>query len=232
MKRLIIIFFCLLTINAVAQKKKLLNKPKYDNYRYHFGFALGLNTMDFTIHNAWNFNDLDTVLSIENNRRPGFNINIVTNLKINENWDLRFTPGLCFGQRDLDYLLLNKDSTASHHVMQIESTFLQFPLYLKYRAKRLNNYRPYLIGGISYNYDLAAQKKIKETEKPKIRLMRSDIYLEMGFGIDYYLTYFKFSTELRFSLGMNDVVKRDRTEYTHAIERMNSKIVSLIFYFE
>lgn len=235
-----------MSINAVAQKKVLLNKPKYDNYRYHFGFALGLNTMDFTIHNAGNFLNPNTVYidttnnqqysinSIENIRRPGFNINIVTNLKINENWDLRFTPGLCFGQRDLDYSVKFdvKDTTLSHHVMRIESTFLQFPIYLKYRAKRLNNYRPYIIGGISYNYDLASQKKIKEAEKPKIRLIRSDIYLEMGFGIDYYLTYFKFSTELRFSLGMNDVVKHDETGYTHAIERMNSKIVSLIFYFE
>ena len=220
-----------MSISSIAQKPKIWNKPKYDNYWYHFGISLGINTMDFTIHNSGSFFDLDTVYSIENNRRPGFNINIVTNLRMNENWDLRFVPGLCFGQRDLDYIQLI-DTTLSHHVMQIESTFLQFPFLLKYRAKRLNNYRPYLIVGINYSYDLAAQKKIKEKEKPKIRLNRSDIYLEMGFGIDYYLTYFKFSTELRFSLGVNDMVKRDKTEYTRAIEKMNSKIVSLIFYFE
>ncbi|MCK5823138.1 MAG: PorT family protein [Bacteroidales bacterium] len=254
MKRLIIIIFCILTINAVAQKNKVLNKPKYDNYWYHFGFAIGLNTMDFTIHKAGNFlgdavyidekleypNDQKySIYSIENIRKPGFNINIVTNLRINEDWDLRFTPGLCFGQRDLDYLVLRMDTVAVpnetytyHHIMSLESTFLQFPLFLKYRAKRINNYRPYVIGGLNYSYDLAIKIKSDNDDVQKITLNHSDFYLEMGFGIDYYLTFFKLSSEIKFSLGLNDVLKHDKSGYTRSIDKMNSKIVSLIFYFE
>ncbi|MBE9469160.1 MAG: PorT family protein [Bacteroidetes bacterium] len=256
MKRLIIIIFCLLTINVVAQKNKVLNKPKYDNYLYHFGFAIGFNTMDFTIHKAGNFlnanaksyidknleypdNQKYSIHSIENIRRPGFNINVVTNLRINEDWDLRFTPGLCFGQRDLDYLVIRIDTVALpnetytyHHMMSLESTFLQFPVYLKYRAKRINNYRPYIIGGMNYSYDLAIKIKSDNDDDQKIALNHSDFYLEMGFGIDYYLTFFKLSSEIKFSMGVNDVLKHDKSGYTKSIDKINSKIISLIFYFE
>ena len=252
MKRLIIIIFCILSISASAQRNKVFNKPKYDNYWYHFGFALGINTMDFTIQKAGNFlkddalysiDSIDatdkvySINSIENIRRPGFNINIVSNLRVNDNWDLRFTPGLCFGQRDLDYLVVLKDTIKNetypvHHIMSLESTFLQFPVYLKYRAKRINNYRPYVIGGINYSYDLAIKIKKDKDKEPKITLTHNDFYFEMGFGVDYYFSYFKFSSEIKFSLGLNDVLKHDKSGYTRSIDKMNSKIVSLIFYFE
>lgn len=197
----------------------------------HFGFTLGLNTMDFTIHNSPTFFSLDSIYAIENTPMMGFNLGIVSDLRINQNFTLRFLPGLNFGQRDLEYLVY-KDSSFYKKIMKIESTFLDFPLVIKYRAQRINNYRPYLLGGLSYKFDLAAQKEIKEEEKPKIRLKRSDVYYEIGFGIDYYLPYFKFSTELKFAVGMFNIIKPDNSQFTSAIERMNSKMIILSFHFE
>jgi len=245
MKKIIVIilFFCglILISNAqVMQRKQVWNKPLYDSYPFHYGLAIGLNTMNMKIINSGSFFMLDTVYSVESESQPGFSILMVTNLRLGENFDLRFTPGLVFGQRNLYYLLRDQrddfsnpvDVNLYEHVMRIESTFLTFPLLLKYRSSRLNNYRPYIIAGVNFCYDLESEKRIRVEEEPKIRLQRNDFYIEAGFGIDYYFPYFKFSTELKFSLGLFDILRRDGTEYTRAIEKINSRFVSLTFYFE
>ena len=67
---------------------------------------------------------------------------------------------------------------------------------------------------------------------PKIRLNRQDILLEMGFGVDYYLPYFKFTTELRFSYGLLNMVNYDDSQLTRVYDRLGSKMVTLTIYFE
>ncbi|MCK4664948.1 MAG: PorT family protein [Bacteroidales bacterium] len=239
-KILFILLICFGVVKSYSQTQIPKNTPKYDYDPVHFGFTIGLNTMDFTIHNSDDFFSLDTVLSIENYRTVGFNICMVTNFRLAEYFDFRITPGLVFGQRNLTYIRDSAfvidapldESKEAVHVMKIESTFLQVPFTLKYKAKRLNNYRPYLITGLNYCYDLEARKKIKDDEKPKIRLKRNDIYYEIGFGIDYYFPLFKMSSEIKFSVGLMDILQHDSREYSNAIENMNSKMVSLLFHFE
>ncbi|MBN2682762.1 MAG: PorT family protein [Bacteroidales bacterium] len=232
MKKFIAILFTSLVFAGFSQRTGALNLPKYDYNPLHFGFTLALNSMDFTIRNSGDFFTLDSVYSIENKPHVGFNLNIVSDLRISENLTLRFLPGLDFGQRDMEYIIPYSDTSLRRHVMKIESIFLDFPLEIKYRAQRISNYRPYLLTGVAYKFDLAAQKKVKEEEKPKNRLVRSDVYYEFGFGVDYYLPYFKFSTELKFAVGIFDILKRENSQFTKAIERMNSKMIVLSFHFE
>lgn len=235
------LFFILLIIPVTlfGQKSKPWNKALYDAMPYHYGFAFTGGVIDFSVSHVANFYqmaDSITVYSVEGQAGAIFGASMVANKRLNENWDLRFIPGLYFGQRNLNYLYTEKivgdTATMKSHTMKIETTLLQFPLLLKYRAQRQNNYRPYVVFGANYALDLAAKKKIKEEEQPKIRLNRNDVMLEMGFGVDYYLTYFKFSTELRFSYGLLNVVNYDNTEFTTVFDRLGSKMVTLLIYFE
>lgn len=232
------ILFLLLLIpifQGIAQKRQVWNKPLYDEYPYHFGFALGVNTFNMRIINSSTFFSLDEVFSIEAEQQPGFSILMVGNLRLAENFDLRFTPGLIFGQRNLNYLIdtiHDNEINLVEHVMRIESTYATFPLLLKYRSIRINNYRPYIVAGINYCFDLESEKKIRDEEKPKIRLSRQDVYLEAGFGLDYYFPFFKLSTEVKFSVGLLNILRRDNTQYTESIEKLNSRIFSVLFYFE
>jgi hypothetical protein len=234
--RKVFIILLLLPLSLYSQKSKVWNKPLYDAYPFHFGFAFTLGVLDFSVtHSDYFMNQSDSVIfSTEGKARPLFGASMVSNLRINDNFDLRFIPGLHFGQRDLTYHMVSDINNVDtiYHNMKIESTFLQFPLLLKYRAVRQNNYRPYLIGGVNYAIDLASRKKIKDEEQPKIRLNRQDIYLEMGFGVDYYLPFFKFSTELRFSYGLMNVVTYDNSRYTKVFDRLGSKMATLVIYFE
>jgi hypothetical protein len=160
----------------------------------------------------------------------------MSNLRINDYFHLRLLVDLSFGQRDLKYWMV-KDTSAANpvittHVMKISSAYIEFPLLLKYKSMRLNNFSPYLIGGINPKIDLAAQKEIKEEEMPKIKLNRFDIAYELGSGIDFYLPYFRLSAELKYSIGLLNTPVADGTEFTGAIKQMNSKIWMISFHFE
>ena len=237
LKRILVILFAvIISLHGFSQKKKPMYNSTYDMYLLHFGFALGINVLDFTIHNSEKIFTSDSVFGIENQRHPGFQINIVSNLKLHEYFDLRFTPGLLFGQRNLVYDRLNRFGVREEHEMQIESTFLEFPLLLKYKSKRVNNYRPYLVTGVNHCYDLEAKKKPKDHEKPKIKLKSGDTYFDVGFGVDFYFPWFKLSSELRYSIGLTrniaEKFDNDNSGYVDYIDRMNSRIVSFTFYFE
>ncbi|MDA3820583.1 MAG: porin family protein, partial [Candidatus Delongbacteria bacterium] len=207
------------------------NLPKLDNQPAHFGYSLGLNLMDFTLKPSAEFYTFDTVYAVENRSYVGFNINMIANLRLTQYLDFRFNPGLNFGQRDLEYKLL-ENGVFKKHVMRIESTFLDFPMLFKYRSERYNNFRPYLIGGGSIRYDLAAQKKIDPEDSPKIKLNPMDAYYEIGLGVDFFLEYFMFAVEVKGSFGALNAVNYDNTEYSTYFEKLNSKMLIISFHFE
>jgi hypothetical protein len=220
---------------AFSQVKKVQNDPGYDYKRIHFGFTVGLNTMDFGIRRPL----LDSTLLFADVSRisPGFQVSIVSDLRLADYLSLRFLPGITFGQRTLYfYKKIDSDNYTLIDKMELESNFLDFPLVIKYKSKRVNNYAPYLIAGGSVRYDLAARKAYEEDTDVFVRLKPLDIYLELGFGIDIYLQYFKFSPELKLSTGFRNVLVEDPMagypQYVNSIDRLNSYLVMLSFHFE
>ena len=107
---------------------------------------------------------------------------------------------------------------------------------MKFKGSRLNNVRPYLIGGLNYRYDLAGKKEYDDEKPVYLRLRRSDLYYEFGSGLDFYLPYFKLSVELKVSTGLRDVLVHDPynsyPQYSKAIEKMRSQIWIIAFHFE
>ncbi len=239
MRKLTTLLFLFCTLSIWGQQQRQQNLPLLDKKRLHFGFTVGTNIMDFTIDKADNFfseKQFNQVYAIENKSSVGFHLGPISNLRINDYFHLRLLIDLSFGQRDLSYWLVEDTTmaypTLTKHTMKLSSTYIEFPLLLKYKAMRLNNFSPYLIAGINPKIDLAAQKKIKEEEMPKIKLNRFDVAYEIGWGIDFYLPYFRLSTELKYSVGLINAVVPDGTQYTDAIKRMNSRMWMISFHFE
>jgi len=218
-------------INA-QRRPKIENLPKFDMRPYHFGFTLCVNKMDFAIHPVPDFKSLDSVFVVQSTPQWGFNIGIVSDLRIGEYGDLRFIPTLSFGDRILDYTLKDSNGLVFNSSKKIESTFLDFPLLFKYKSKRLNNVRAYVIAGVQYSIDLASQAKKKDKKNSLIKIKENDFLYQVGVGFDFYLFYFKFATELKMSYGVSDLLKRDGTVYTKSIDKLSSKIFQLSFLFE
>lgn len=231
----IILIVILLLNNFIlsGQKQKPKNESWYDEKPLHFGFSLGFNAMDFNITPSQKYYQKDSLYPEVSVLNPGINIQIVTDLRPANHLDIRFLPGVSFGQR---VIMFYKNRKLVNGQQRLESSFLEFPLLLKYKGDRLNNVRPYVIGGLNYRYDLAGKKEFDDTKPIYIRIKRPDLYYEFGAGMDFYLTYFKLSVELKMSNGIGNIKVNEAApghpEYANAIEKIKSQIWVLSFHFE
>jgi hypothetical protein len=254
-KRFLTIFILLFPIFVNAQSRVVQNLTTYDNKKIHFGFTLGLNSLDFGVEHYASLDDnpnfdpneeitvryLDELEAVNRQVRtdiytltPGFTVSIVSNLRLGEYFDLRFLPGLSFGNRRMVYNVPLHDFVGSAEAgyYSARSTYIDLPLLIKYKSKRYLNQRPYMIGGFAYRHDIS-----RGSPDEIIRLVNPNFYFEAGMGWDSYLQFFRFSTELKFSFGLNNVLGKipehpTPTYYNYAIKRLTSNIVTLSFHFE
>jgi hypothetical protein len=219
---------------ANAQRTTTQNLPKYDLKPYHFGFLIAYNEFNFMIKPEKDLRPFDSLMVVESSPMSGFNLGVITDLRLNNHFNLRFIPSLSFGDRVLHYTVKFQDTVFHDVNKKIESTYVDFPLYLKFKSSRMNNVRLYVIGGFQYSIDLASQAKKKQQDRDEIfvKLHRHDYSFHAGVGADFYLTYFKFSTELKMGYGFRDLIVREGNLYSNSIERLNSKILQISFLFE
>ncbi|MDP4266429.1 MAG: porin family protein [Bacteroidota bacterium] len=215
-----------------GQAQANINLPKYDRHKIHFGFLLGFNTMNFVTKPIQINYRPDSVLVVQSLAQSGFNIGIISSLRLGEYWDLRFVPDLAFGQRNIEYTINVGDTLPTKAVKKIESTYINFPFTFKYKSSRYNNFRAYVLGGGRISLDLASMIGKKNTDEEYIKLSKINYALDVGTGVDFYLEYFKFSIEIKMSYGLNDLLKKDETIYTQTIDKLCSKIFLLSFNFE
>ncbi len=237
------VFFLLLTTSLFAQKGGTgnggaQNRHEYYNDQIHFGFYLGINRTNFVITNVNNWQAIagDSLKTILSSPATGFNLGIVSELRLHQYVTLRFLPDIAFGQRNLEYHFAGRDTFDV--VKVVESTFLDFPLNLKVRSKRFGNFAAYMVGGGKYTLDLASQKDVNNTGLPlsqqAIKLKKNDFAVEAGAGVDFFLPYFKFGIELKASLGLNNMLIQDGSNsiLSSTIDRLNSKVFLISFTFE
>ena len=228
---LIALLLCV-SFNSFGQRhKKPQNLPRYDFKKIHFGFTLGINSLNFNINKNNNFLNNDTLLSMLSEDQKGFNLGIVSNLRLGKYTDLRFIPTLVFGERILNYSF-NDQSNLPLQEKRIESTMIDFPFSLKYKSERYNNFRTYVMCGIKYSLDIASQSEIDDEGQELVKLNNHDLMIEGGFGIDFYLQYFKFSPQIKLSHGIINILAKDSTLYTETIKNLKTSSWMISFTFE
>ncbi len=223
----------------------------FDDKLVHFGFSLGLNTLDFGIthYNPIGLNPEvpadwqaereqidanDFVRTDVAGLIPGFTVGIVSSLRLSRDFNLRFLPGLSFGERQLtyNYEVWEQDVYLPQQYYSVKSTFLDFPLLIKYKARRINNDRPYVIFGPAVRYNIN-----RSGREDLVKLQNGSYYAEIGAGWDHYFTFFRFSVEAKMSLGLNNQKggppgENQRKYYSHAIRTLRSNIFTVSFHFE
>ena len=233
---IIIILLSLFTVSLSAQNRNfgVPNLLKYDNQLFHFGFLIGYNQFDFDIRSKADLSQYDSLMVINTAALSGFNLGIVTNLRLGKYFDLRFIPGLSFGDRVVNYTILYPDQSRLITKKNIESVYLDLPLLVKLKSSRMHNIRAYVVAGAQYSLDLisAAKKQNNNPREIMLKLYPHDVQAQVGVGIDFYRAHFKFSTELKMGYGFRVLIVREGNMYSNSIERLNSKILQLSFLFE
>ncbi len=209
-----------------------INLPKYDMQPIHFGFVLAVNSASFHVNRAGDLRWRDSVYTIEAQNVTGINLGIVSNIRINDYFDFRFIPVLSFVQRNLQYTFIYADSVLTPTPKKIESSYLEFPFELKFKSKRLNNYRVYVLAGYKYSFDMISQAKVNQQDKDLVKLNRADYGYEIGIGFDFYLTYFKFSPEIKMYNGLRNLLVGENTKFSSPLEGLYAKTFTVSLYFE
>lgn len=230
-KNLIFGFFFLTTIAFFAQRDKVEYLPTFDKKKLHYGFYLGLNQNDFKFSLRENVNVPNAYITAE--PTAGFNVGLIADLRLHKNLNLRFEPGLMTNTKKIffNHLLTPKDS-----VRDVSSTYLHLPLLLKFSTDRYKNIRPYVIGGVSFNYNLSSNEANQDDNSAgQFRMKSSNFMYEVGVGIDIYLYFFKFSPSIRGVFAVNNEIVYDKdsnSKWTAPINYMGTRGVFLTLAFE
>ena len=235
LKKTVVLFFLSISLlfpkENKAQFDRVDNLPKYYNAPIHFGFFLGLNSTNFLMRTA---PLTDSVKVVEAVPQIGFNLGIVAEAAVHDYFTWRFTPSLAFADRSLEYTFQGVQDTILRE-KKIESTFINFPINLKYRSMRWNNFAAYLLAGGSYSLDLASQKDTKTNANLAdqiVKLNKHDIAWEVGSGLDFFLPYFKFGIELKMSVGIMNILIDDDTVFSNSLNSLRSKVFLISLTFE
>ncbi len=231
MKRLAFAFLLLASFIGNAQggmfsKDPIINLENFDKQRVHWGYFLGFNSYHF----KFDYKTVGPDVQVENT--IGFNVGLVGNLRLHESFDLRFEPGLYFNQRNLTFPGFSNEFDA---LREVKSTYIHFPLLLKFSANRTGNVRPYLIGGVGTALNLSSNEKSRDdNSNNRFRMTKWTNFYEIGFGVDLYLQYFKFSPSIRgvFSLQNELVPDNDpNSPWTSNIGSMKTRALFINFTF-
>ncbi|MGS2725164.1 type IX secretion/gliding motility protein PorT/SprT [Psychroserpens sp. BH13MA-6] len=235
-KILIVLTLILATQGVNAQlfsKEKIKNIENFDKKRVSWGFYLGLNNYDY----QFNYEQDKKDILVETNM--GFSVGLISNLRLHEYFDLRFEPGLFITTRTLLYdpsYFNGIDFTNADLMREVKSTYVHFPLLLKVSTKRLNNFKPFIIGGFSMALNLSSnQENPDDNAAGQFRTKKNVLFYELGVGVDFYNQWFKFTPSIRGVFALNDELVRDEdpnSPWTSNITTLKTRGIFLNFTFQ
>lgn len=229
MKKSIILHACLICLifNSYGQRELPQNNPNYDMQTYHFGFILGYSQQKLNIRYSEFMNNYNDYLQILSDYEPGFNVGIIMDFKIKNNFNIRVTPSFNFTDQKIYYNRVN------YSVSQPQNSGLsnfELPIYLKYRSDRVNNGRLYVLLGPKLTIDMSSFEKLSDNEN--LEFKSQNYSLDIGFGIDIYFKYFKFAPEIKYSYGITNILEKQHNEYDNYLNSLSSRSILISLTFE
>ncbi|MEM7484961.1 MAG: porin family protein [Bacteroidota bacterium] len=220
----------LMCTNANAQftKDPILNLQNEDLKFLNWGYYLGFNQYDFQFEYQ---NDIGQDVLVD--KSLGFNVGLIGEMRVNDFLDVRFEPGLLYTSRNLGFPGFTSEADA---IREVKSTYIRFPLLLKVSAKRFGNWKPFVIGGVYTSMNLGSKEDSLDDNSSGEFRMKQNVYgYELGFGIDLYTEYFKFSPSIRGVFALTDELVPDNdpnSPWTGNIDAMRTRGIFINFTFE
>ncbi len=224
-KKILILAFVML---APAFANAQLNYLEYLNKRFYFGITLGFNMSQFKITHSEDFTYNDSVLVVGSSWGPGFNLGIISNLRMGKYFDLRFIPTLSFASKTIGYDLSND----RHIDKSIESISIELPLQVRFKSQPIKDIRLYVLAGIKYSVDMASNAKARRADD-QVKVGRHDMSYELGGGIQFFFPLFIFSPEVKISNGFLNVHSRNEALiYSGVLNKLFSRSLVISLHFE
>ncbi len=222
----------LATLSLVAQSygRRNYNFQNKKNKPYYFGLTLAFHSSNYSVFRSKNFNTQDQILSVESVTGPGYNVNVVSNLKIGRYFDFRLLPGFSFTERNIQYrdLTVERD----RDIQKVESVFAEVPFHVRFKSEPYHDMRLFVLGGIKYSFDIASKAR-RRGEDEILKISPTDFSVEVGLGMQFFFPYFILSPELKFTQGINNIlIFNEQIIQSSILENVLSRTITLSFHFE
>ncbi len=219
-------------------REAIINLPTFDDRFLHYGYFVGVNTYDFKFSYDKDYYEVK-FKDIETQSSTGFNVGLIGDLRVNKYINIRIEPGLYYSKRDLIFNKHPLFTDESDRFREVKSTYIHLPLIIKFSTARINNLRPFVLAGISTDFNLSSNhKNIDDNFSNVFRTEPQNFNYEIGLGFDFYLFYFKFSPSIRGIFSMqnelipDNVIDPADSPWTGVIEKMVSRGFAINLTFE
>jgi len=222
----ILFFFLIFSQILFSQFKNLQN---FDEKDIRFGYYIGINQYDNKVEYKKN-----TAYPISVERAEGINVGLIGELKLNKNLFLSLEPGLHANKKDIIFNERREFTNYGDTLWSVKSNYIHIPVLLKYSAKRLNNFRPYLKAGLSTAINLnEIEGTLSNNGLNNFKFEKFNFYYELAFGIDFYLQYFKFSPSIRGVFSLKNEIPKNTPDnpWTRNIDKFLTRAVFINFSF-
>jgi len=242
---IILLTLILLVSTSQAQDRKVQNRPYTDLRNFHFGIQIGTHLQDAEFQNIGaqtivdeNGNEEEYLITADQDRwDPGFNVGVIGEFRLSTHAQLRIAPAIYFGSRHLTFKnqIPNEEGRLKETRQNIKSSYITSACDLIFAAPRFNNYRPYLMAGITPSLNLTGKTS------DYVEFKRYQTFAEVGFGFDNYLPYFKCRPELKFMFGLGNALNADHANdmktpitiaHARSVNKATTKMITLTFFFE
>lgn len=216
--------FAILPLGSFAQ----LNFQQFEHKKIYFGITLGYNSSDFKLTHSSEFIHNDSIYVVNPRKGPGFNLGIISNLKLGKYFDVRFIPSLSFAEKNLEFDLLEDSATTR----TIESIYMEFPVSIRFKSQPFGDVRIYVLGGMKYGLDFASNAEKRKAED-QVTIGQHDLSYEYGIGVQFFFPMFIFSPELKISHGLFNVhVPNQQLNLARGIDKLFSRTFLISLHFE
>ncbi|GLR16186.1 hypothetical protein GCM10007940_08010 [Portibacter lacus] len=225
----LILFLAAFSLNGQYISKNNYNYLDFQKKPYYFGITMATNFSGYRLGHSKKFILNDSISIAESNLTPGVSVHMITNVKVGEYFDFRFTPGFSFSERNLLY---NESIGNAGDRKRFESVFFEAPFAVRYKSLPYKDKRMFVVAGLKYSFDVASNSNSRQADQ-LVKISPHDFQVEGGFGMQFFFEYFIFSPELKVSQGIgNTLIYNDNLVESRVLEKLLSRVFTLSFHFE
>jgi len=222
---MLLLFFLPVVVSLRAQKDA--NRPDHDDLPYYFGLTFGYSNMNLHTEKDPRFLEYDSVLAVEPGASGGFSAGLLATAHLNGRFEFRVAPQLIIGgAKYFTYTLQHTNS--NEHTLEkktLPSTIFSLPLQLKFNSDRIDNFRVYMLGGLTYDIDLASNSNERNAED-LVKLKKNDYAAEAGVGFNFFLKFVTISPEIKVHAGLTDIHDRDADlKFSNVLGDLKSRMI-------
>ena len=194
-------------------KDRMDNLEGFDDQKLSYGFYLAANNFDYKLVLDPKFGMNKGKNLVRTKSSYSFGAGLIGKFRLNENFDLRFEPGLHFVEREVYFDTQPTSFTEEDKLRTVKSTYVDLPLLIEVHGDRWYNSRPYAAAGVNWMMNLQSNNKATDDNQQGLfRTTASNFAWSAEIGIQFYFSRFKLTPGFRGTFMINDEMVADNPE--------------------